>query len=170
LLVLAALTVKTARSGVWLLFVAATPAARGWRVAPARTSRMGIPALVTAVALTVLGIAHGPISTGASRRLLDDALRRAAGTPILAEGVPAEQVAAAGGRVWLSNPIDAFRHRDQRLYLDWLAGRPAGDRALEKARVVLVIRRDKPAERLGRMQAFAPVAHDENAILFVRRR
>jgi hypothetical protein len=167
---LAALTVKTARSGVWLLFVAATPAARGLRFEPGKTSRMAVPAFLTAVALVVFGLAKGPISTGAGRPLLDEALHRASGSPILAEGVPAEQIAAAGGRVWLSNPIDAFGHRDQRLYLDWLAGRPAGDQALENARVVLAIRRDAPAKRLRSAHTFAPVARDANAILFVRRR
>jgi hypothetical protein len=166
---LAVLTVKTARSGVWLLFVAAGPAARSVRFERERPLRLAVPVLVTAMALAVVGVAHGPVSTGAGRQVLDEALRRAAGTPILAETVPAEQIAAAGGRVWLSNPLDAFSHRDQRLYLDWLAGRPAGDRALENIRVVLVIRRDDPAKRLRRSQAFMPVARDSNSILFLRR-
>jgi hypothetical protein len=166
---LAVLTVKTARSGVWLLFVAAGPAARSLRFERERPLRLAVPVLVTAMALAVFGVAHGPVSTGAGRQVLDEALRRAAGTPILAETVPAEQIAAAGGRVWLSNPLDAFSHRDQRLYLDWLAGRPAGDRALENIRVVLVIRRDDPAKRLRHSQAFTPVARDSNSILFLRR-
>jgi hypothetical protein len=166
---LAVLTVKTARSGVWLLFVAAAPAARSLRFERERPLRLAVPVLVTATALAVFGVAHGPVSTGAGRQVLDEALRRAAGTPILAESVPAEQIAAAGGRVWLSNPLDAFSHRDQRLYLDWLAGRPAGDRALENIRVVLVIRRDDPAKRLRHSQAFTPVARDSNSILFLRR-
>ena len=166
---LAVLTVKTARSGVWLLFVAAGPAARSLRFERERPLRLAVPVLVTAMALAVFGVAHGPVSTGAGRQVLDEALRRAAGTPILAETVPAEQIAAAGGRVWLSNPLDAFSHRDQRLYLDWLAGRPAGDRALGNIRVVLVIRRDDPAKRLRHSQAFTPVAQDSNSILFLRR-
>ena len=166
---LAVLTVKTARSGVWLLFVAAGPAARSLHFERERPLRLAVPVLVTAMALAVFGVAHGPVSTGAGRQVLDEALRRAAGTPILAETVPAEQIAAAGGRVWLSNPLDAFSHRDQRLYLDWLAGRPAGDRALGNIRVVLVIRRDDPAKRLRHSQAFTPVAQDSNSILFLRR-
>jgi hypothetical protein len=70
----------------------------------------------------------------------------------------------------MSNPIDAFDHRDQRLYLDWLAGRPAGDAALERAgRVVIVIRGDAPAKRIKRSSAFREARHDANAILYVRR-
>jgi hypothetical protein len=163
------LTVKTARSGVWLLFLAAGPASRSLRFETERTLRVAIPIVLTAVALAVFGLARGPVSTGAGARLVDKAIRLAGGTPILAEGVPAEQIAADQGTVWLSNPLDAFRHRDQRLYLDWLAGRPLGDRALEHARVVVVIRGQKPAGRLGHSHTFRQVAHDTNALVYVRR-
>ena len=92
-------------------------------------------------------------------------------TPILAEAIPAEQVALAGGRVWMSNPLDAFSHRNQRLYLDWLAGTAAGEAALQHAaRVVLVIRGDAPAKRMQKAPAFRQVAHDAHSILYVRRR
>jgi hypothetical protein len=167
---LAVLTVKTARSGVWLLFLAAAPAARSLHFERGRTLRLTAPALALAVLLAVFGVARGPISTGAGRRLLDQALERAASAPILADGNPAEQIAAAGGRVWMSNPIDAFNRRDQRLYLDWLAGRPSGDGALRDARVVLVIRGSEPAKRLRRSKAFREAARDTNAALYVRRR
>jgi len=168
---LAVLTVKTARSGVWLLFLAATPAARSLHLKPGRERRVAAIALPVAVALAVFGMVRGPHASGAGKPLLDEALRRAAGTPILAESIPAEQVALAGGRVWMSNPLDAFSHRNQRLYLDWLAGRPAGDATLPHAgRVVLVIRGDAPAKRLRNAPAFREVAHDANAILYVRRR
>jgi hypothetical protein len=71
----------------------------------------------------------------------------------------------------MSNPLDAFRHRDQRLYLDWLAGRPAGDQALRHAgRVVLVNRGNAPAKRLRSAPAFREAAHDAHVILYVRRR
>lgn len=166
---LTVLTLKTARSGVWLLFMAAAPAARSLRFETERRLRMAVLMFTVAVALALFGVAKGPISTGAGRQLLDEALRRAHGTPILADGVPAEQVAAAGGRVWLSNPLDAFSHRDQRLYLDWLAGRPAGDRALDHARVVLVTRGNAPGRRLKHSAAFKETGHDDNAVLYVRR-
>jgi len=167
---LAVLTLKTARSGVWLLFLAAAPAATSLRFEPGRGRRLARPALAVAVVLGLFGLARGPLSTSAGKPLLDEALRRARGTPILAESIPAEQVALAGGRVWMSNPIDAFDHRDQRLYLDWLAGRPAGDAALGRAgRVVIVIRGDAPAKRIKRSSAFREAGHDANAILYARR-
>jgi hypothetical protein len=166
---LAVLTVRTARSGVWLLFFAVAPAAGGVRFRPGRPSRVAAPALAIATAVMALGLARGPVSNSAGRALLSDALHRAGGTPILAEGVPAEQVALAGGLVWMSNPLDAFALRDQGLYLDWLAGKPAGDATLRHAQVVLVIRGSHPAKRLRRMRAFREAGHDANAILYIRR-
>jgi hypothetical protein len=78
-------------------------------------------------------------------------------------------VALAGGRVWMSNPLDAFDHQDQRVYLDWLDGRPEGDAALRHApRVVLVVRDGPPAKRLRTSHAFRPVARDADTILYVR--
>ncbi len=167
---LAVLTVKTARSGVWLLFLAAAPAAKSLHLEPGRERRLAGPLLAIALAIALLGLVRGPQSSGAGKPLLGEALRTAAGTPILADGIPAEQVALAGGRVWLSNPIDAFDNRDQRVYLDWLAGRPAGDAALLHARrAVLVIRGSDAAKLMARIRTFRPAAHDANAILYVRR-
>jgi hypothetical protein len=167
---LAVLTVKTARSGVWLLFLTAAPAVRSLRFEPGQGRRLAAPMLALALALTVFGLAQGPLANGAGKPLLRQALSRAAGTPILADSVPAEQVALAGGRVWISNPIDAFGHRDQRLYLDWLAGRPEGDAALRHADKVVLVLRDTPAaKRMRKARAFRPAAHDANAVLYVRR-
>jgi len=167
---LALLTVKTARTGVWLLFFATAPAARSLHFERRRKLRVATPALATAVALTVFGVARGPLSTSAGRHVLDQALERAGGGPILADGIAAEQVAAAGGRVWMSNPIDAFSHRDQRLYLDWLAGRPSGDRALREANVVVVIRGNEPGRRIRRSPDFRLAARDANSAIYIRRR
>lgn len=167
---LAVLMGKTARSGVWLLFLAAAPAARSLHLEPGRERRVAAIALPVACALAVFGLARGPLQSGAGKPLLDKAIRRAHGTPILAEAIPAEQVALAGGRVWMSNPIDAFSHHDQRVYLDWLGGKPAGDVALRHARVVVVIRGDAPAKRLRKMAVFMSATHDANAIVYVRRR
>jgi hypothetical protein len=165
---LAILTIRTARSGVWLLFFAAAPAARALRFSAGRSLRLAAPALVLTVALTAFGLLHGPLSTGAGKPLLDEALQRAGGTPILAEGVLAEQVALARGRVWMGNPLDAFSRHDQRVYLDWLAGRPTGDAALRHARVVLVLRGSSAAKRLKGSRALRPSARDSNAVLYLR--
>jgi hypothetical protein len=168
---LAVLTVKTARSGAWLLFFAAAPAAKSLRFDPSRDDRRGsVFVLAVAVVLVVLGVVRGPLPSGAGKSLVSHALGRAGGTPILADGVPAEQIAAAGGRVWMSNPIDAFSSHDQRVYLDWLAGRPSGDLALRHARVVLVMRGGNPAKRLRHSSAFRQAARDAKAAVFVRRR
>jgi len=168
---LAILTIRTARSGVWLLFFAAAPAARALRFGPGRSLRLAVPALAVAAAVVAFGLVHGPLSTGAGKPLLVEALQRAHGTPILAEGVLAEQVALAGGRVWMSNPLDAFSRHDQRLYLDWLAGHAKGDAALQAApRVVLVLRDSDAAHRLGHSRLAHRVASDANALLYVKLR
>jgi hypothetical protein len=101
---------------------------------------------------------------------VERAISLAGGASILADGIAAEQVALAGGRVWMSNPIDAFSRDDQRLYLDWLDGRPNGDGALDHAsRVVLVDSGSDAHERLARNPSFRPAARDEGAVLYVRR-
>ena len=166
---LAVLTIKTARSGVWLLFLAAAPAARSLRFEPGRERRLATIALPVVLALALFGLVRGPLAAGAGKPVLDEALRRAGGTPILADAIPAEQVALAGGRVWMSNPIDAFSHRNQRLYLDWLAGRPSGDAVLRRARVILVVPGSNAAEHLRGSHTFRILARDANAILYVRR-
>jgi hypothetical protein len=166
---LAVLTVKTARSGVWLLFLALAPAAKSLHFEPDRGRQLTRIALPVLVVLALFGLVRGPLSTSAGHRLVDEAVLRANGKPIVAESIPAEQIALAGGRVWMSNPLDAFRHRDQRLWLDWLAGRASGDHALANANVVLVIRGHDPEKRLRHANAFRPIAHDSNAVIYVKR-
>jgi hypothetical protein len=168
---LVVLTVKTARSGVWLLFFAAAPAARTLRLGSGRRLRSTDAFMVIACAVIVLGLARGPLPGGASHSLLHEALARADGTPILADPVPSEQVALAGGRVWMSNPLDAFGHWNQRLYLDWVAGRPAGEAALRHApRVVLVVRGSAAEKRLMRSATLHAVARDAHVVLYARQR
>jgi hypothetical protein len=168
---LAALTAQAGRGSVWLAFFLATPAALGLRrSASAQGSIITVPALVLVFALVVVGVARGPHEIGARRSVLHQAMRDAAGTPILATDLLAEQIALAGGRVWIGNPIDAFRHADQRLYVDWLQGRPSGDAALAKAPRVVLVRPDtEPQRRLARLGGFREVARDPGAVLYVRR-
>jgi hypothetical protein len=155
---------------VWFAFFAAAPAARAVQGKAPRL-RVSAPVVLVFLAALVVGLARGPGGTGASRPLLDRALERAAGTPILATDLIGEQVALAGGRIWLGNPIDAFRHADQRRYLDWLEGRPAGDAALAEAPRVALVGDDSDAQkRLARDPRFRQVARDSSAILYVRRR
>ena len=131
--VLAAESVHTARIGLFALMVAAYPAARGLRV---RAPRSPVVALAAAgcVAVAVAGVVL--TKDGAAAGLAHRAA--ALGGVVLAEPLQAERVEVDGGRVFVANPIDAFRHSDQRLYLDWVAGRPAGRKAVERAQLVLV--------------------------------
>jgi hypothetical protein len=170
LVALAVLTVRTARGGVWFALLAATPAAVGLGRRASPRARVVVPAVAALVAFVGLGLARGPHQSAAGVRVLDRALAEAAGTPILATDLLAEQVAVRGGKVWIGNPIDAFEHRDQGLWLDWLDGKPRGDAALRTApRVVLVRPHSPPDKRLARRDDFRKVAHDGGAVLYVRR-
>ena len=117
----------------------------------------------------MIGVAHGPLPSGASAQLVTRTVTLAHGTPILGEDLLAEQVADAGGRVWVANPIDAFRKQDQRVYVEWLRGLPAGDAALAHAPRAVLVNLDSSAERrLRRNAGFRRVASDENAVLYAR--
>src|SRR5262249_33663963 len=112
---------------------------------------------------------HGPRELGARDDLLRRALADAHGTPILSTDILAEQVALAGGTIWIGNPLDAFSRRDQRLYLDWLLGEPRGDAALAQSpRVVLVQPDSKPQRRIARLGVLREVARDDRAVLYER--
>jgi len=166
---LAALTFHVARGGVWFAFFACTPAAVGLgRSTPSR-ARLVLPLVAALLGLAIFGIARGPHETGARHSLLRRALAAAAGTPILATDQLAEQVAMAGGRIWIGNPIDAFRQDDQRLYVEWLQGRPAGDAALAEAPRVVLVRPGSAAQRrLVRPGRLHEVARDAGAVLYLR--
>jgi hypothetical protein len=142
---LAVATIEVARNGVWLLIVAAYPAARTLRF---RAPRPGMLVLVAAAlsAASVAALVQGPNDPG-SRPLAHAAAL--GGRTVLAEPVLGQQVALDGGRVWVDNPIDAFHRPDQRLYLDWSSGDVSGARAIEHADLVLV-RTSSPAGRMAR--------------------
>jgi hypothetical protein len=134
---LAASTVDVARNGVWLLMVAAYPAARALSFRGPRPRLLAVVAGAVTVAVFV-GLFRSPPDPG-SRRLARVAAR--SGAAVLAEPVLGQQVVLAGGRVWVDNPLDAFRAADQRLYVDWFSGRRAGADAVRHADLVLVRRR-----------------------------
>jgi hypothetical protein len=166
---LAFLTVRTARSGVWLLFTLAAPAARGLNVQRALPSALAAALTTVLVAVGALGLVRGPASTGASDRVLATALAAARGTPVLAQDVLAEQVALAGGRIWVGNPLDAFSQADQRLYLDWHEGDRDGDAALAHAPRVVLVHPGSDSERRLRANArLRELARDDNAVVYGR--
>jgi hypothetical protein len=162
---LAFATVEVARNGTWLLFVLAYPAARGLniRTLPERLI-VGI-AVVGAVAGLAL-LVRQPSDPGSAAIAR---LAAAGGRPVLAQALLGQQVVLDHGRIWVDNPIDAFRRADQRLYLDWAAGRPSGAAAISKAAFVLVTPSSAAARRAAADRRLSLVARDSGAVLYRRR-
>jgi hypothetical protein len=165
-LALALLTIRAERNGVWLLMLLAPPAAR--RLAPVRSLRaLAVPLGLLGLLLVGLTVIRGPVSTPGSG-LVARAVQLAEGRPVLADSSLDEQVAAAGGRIWAGNPIDAFSRRVQDAYLAWLNGRSGGSPALAGADVVLVTRGTPEAARMARSSGFSIVATTPGALLYRR--
>jgi len=162
-------TVQAARSGIWLLLFAAAPAALGLRARARPSIRLGGAIATVLLVALLFGIVRGPVASGAGNDLVREAVARAQGTPILAEDILAEQVVLGGGRMWVGNPLDAFSPSDQRLYLDWLQGRPEGDAAVRRVpRLVLVHRGSDAQRRLATRDDMVAVASDHDAVLYRR--
>ena len=170
---LAPLTIQAQRNGVWLLFLLVTPAAlaAGERVrGGAVWQRLVTAGVPIALAAVVFSIARGPLPAGASSRLIAAAIARADGSPVLAAQGLDEQVALAGGRIWMGDPIDAFSHPDQAAYLDWMSGSAQGARLLTPSiQVVLVQRRSASAKLMAAASAFEVAGADLNSVLYERR-
>jgi hypothetical protein len=88
------------------------------------------------------------------------------GRPVLATSMLGEQVALAGGHIWVDEPIDAFRPADQALYLDWLFGKPGGGAAVSHAAYVLVKPESPPAKLAARDPRLVRVAATRGAVLY----
>jgi hypothetical protein len=158
---LAAGSVRAERLAPFALLVAAYPAVRA--VELRRPASVPVAVLVVAAVVAVVGLVHPPYDAG-SRRLAH--LAAGSGRPVLAEALLAEQVELAGGTVWVADPIEAFRHRDQRLYLDWLEGDASGRAAVSHAGLVLV-GRTSPAGRAAALdRRLTVVASDARAVLY----
>ncbi|HEX9599792.1 MAG TPA: hypothetical protein VF963_10495 [Gaiellaceae bacterium] len=169
---LAAMTLHAGRNAIWLLCFIAAPAAHGlgkrflrdFTISP----RPLVLCAVVPAAFLAIGVFQTPPQDGAGKRLRSEAARLAAGKPILADGIDAEQLALDGRRVWIANPLDAFSRRDQRRYLDWLDAGPAGDELLSEATAVVVTRGSAPQRRLERDRSFRRAALDAKAAVYVR--
>jgi hypothetical protein len=164
--------IHVSRNSIWLVLFLATPAAAGMRlreVSFSASRRLLVSAAwLVPVVLLVSAFGRTPVQSVAGPALRVKAVQLSRGTPVVADPEDAEQLALDGGRVWIANPIDAFDRPDQRLYLDWLRGRPAGDVLLRHHAVVLVTL-DSPAQkRLARMQTFREVDRDKAAVLYRR--
>jgi hypothetical protein len=167
---LAVSTVHVARNSIWLVLFVATPAAAGMRLREISASPRLLVTAAWLVPLVLLvgAFARDPVQSVAGPHLRAQAVRLADGSPVLADAEDAEQLALDGRRVWISNPVDAFDRHDQRLYLDWLRGRPAGDALLRRHGVVLVTVDSPSQKRLAHMRAFREVGHDSAAVLYRR--
>jgi hypothetical protein len=165
---LAGLTLHASRNGVWLLFFAIAPAARG--SAPVRAWSGLVPmAALASVALVAVAVIRGPAHADASPALVAHALMIAHGSPVLAEGGLAEQFVQAGGTISVGNPLDAFARSDQTAYLDWMGGRPDGRRALGPAvRVVLVLRGGDAQRLMARTPGFSSIDIAPSVQIFQR--
>jgi hypothetical protein len=163
--ILAALTIHASRSGVWLLFFVIPVAARGINVQRIPDRPVLILGIAACAGLAI-AIVRGPLATAASPTMVRRAVLMARGTPILAEPVPAEEVALAGGRVWVSDPLDAFSPRDQAVYLNWIEGRTP--HIPQRVSVVLTLRGSSADRLMAQEAGFVPVAYDSKTELFAR--
>jgi len=168
ILLLGAVTIHASRFGIWLLLFLAPPTARG--MAPRRAWERLVPALATvAVAALAFAVLRGPLPSGADPSLLRQAVTLAHGTPILADDLLDEQVALAGGRIWVGNPIDAFSKQNQAAYLDWIEGRASGRRAIRPQVHVVLTMATSPARRLmARTPGFVRLDADRTAVIYSR--
>jgi hypothetical protein len=118
---------------------------------------------VALAAFAVVSLLNDPIPAS-SQQIARLAART--GQPLLADAVLGQLAAIDGGRVWVDDPIDAFRSADQRLYLDWLRGKPEGSAAVTHARYVLV-QTDSPAGRVAAIdKRLVRIARAGNAALY----
>lgn len=168
---LAVLGAGASRSLVWLLLFLVGPAARSSAPARREWGYLAPLSCAAALALTGFAIARGPSTSSYDPPLVARAVALAHGSPVLASDILAERVALDGGRIWLGNPIDAFSHHDQGVYLDWLQGSRAGLRALvPSVHLVLVSRDSASAGVMARAHGFALLAGDRVTLLYARAR
>ena len=171
---LAGLTLGAWRNGVWLLLMASVPAAVGWqrRLDSRRRGRpewTPVSALLwtAAAAVAAVGLVHGPLVSRPSSYVVDLAVRAASGGPVVADGTFAEQVAVAGGRIWVGDPIDAFSPQEQRRYVRWVVTGDVGSLPSQGAVALTVA--DGPADRaLAGDPDFRLVARDHAGAVYVR--
>jgi hypothetical protein len=172
---LAVATASAARNGIWLGVFSAPAAAAGvtrllgsrrprrGRSATLRRVRRLLPAALLTASVTLLGMASVVLSGHAQTFVAEDSTaeaisRIAAGRTVLAPEPLAESLAAAGARVWMSDPLDAFSASDQAAYIDFLLGHgPGARRALDAATLVVTLHRSAQAD-LAFQAGYRPIA------------
>lgn len=168
---LAVATSTASRHGLWLLVlmfvVAASPSTRtdtaqGHGPLPAWW-QTAWPAAVAGCLATVLVLVRGDAVAAVDPDVVATVSDVAAGESgrdggaavVLAQSPMVESLAAAGVRVWVSNPIDAFSPEDQGAYLDFLEGGPGMSRAVAGAEVVVTSDDGAAHERMGTTPGFS---------------
>ena len=170
LIALAAMTIEASRSGVWLLLFAIGAGAPHDLIA-SRTRHVPrwllVGAVLAVAAVIAAAIQRGPLSTGADRDLVAQAVQASEGSAVVAEGVLGEQVALAGGCLWVSNPLDAFPSNVQRNYVRWSE---TGQVSLlpRQTRVVIVRRYGSPANGMAHDSDFRLIAQRRDVALYLR--
>jgi hypothetical protein len=169
IVVLAAASVQTGRSAVWLTFFLVGPAARGMSMTLTTRSRFARAVVAISVLVIAWALVRGPILTKPDHLIAARAVSLAQGTAVLAPDHLAERVAFEGGRIWVGNPLDAFSHRDQSTYVDWLQGRPHGRDALTHDVVVVLVSRGSATQALMKgIHGFAAVGGDRKTVIYRR--
>jgi len=143
---LAVATLTTARQGLWLVMLLAAPAAVGLsrvRAQPGLPRCPAWPAGLIGVALAPivclpLVVSRGDTVLSADPVLVAEIAGRVDDGVVLAPEPLAESLAVADVKLWAVDPIDAFRPRDQVVFLDFLAGRPGARAAVIESDYVVV--------------------------------
>ena len=169
-------TASAARHGVWLLcllvvLAAGRPGALAQDepdpASPWRWRAVVVGALATVVALPIV-LARGEAVLGQPPAVVAAVSASAGDRVVLAPAPLSEALAVAGVRVWVTNPLDAFTHRDQAAYLDFLDGSAGAARAVQAVDVVVARASSAQAELVEGDDAFREVACGPGWTCFVR--
>lgn len=134
-------TVTSARYGVWLLMLCVAPAARRLTQRPSTRHGTAWPTVLGAVISvvgcgTLIAARIDALNPSGNPALMSTVKEIAGNRPVLADEPVAESLAAAGVRIWMSNPLDAFSQSDQSAYLDFVSGESGP--AMDAADVIVV--------------------------------
>lgn len=171
-------TASAARHGTWLLMLlvvlAGNGRAEGTRPAEVRASRRpaGLAALVVGIPMAValpIVVVRGDAVLGAPPDVVDVVAQVAGDSVVLAPAPLSESLAVAGVTLWAGNPLDAFSHRVQAAYLDFLDGDEGAAAAVAGSDVVVAQEGSAQADLVSGDPAFEPRDCGGTWICFVRR-
>lgn len=172
-------TASAARHGVWLLcllvVLAARPsefrgegAARESPLLPAGRPAVVVAAITLVVALPI-ALSRGEDVLGQPSAVVRQVSAQVGEEVALVPAPLSEALAVEDVRLWASNPLDAFTHRDQAAYLDFLDGRPGGLVAVAAVDVVVAREDSAQAALVEEDEEFESRPCGDDWICFVRR-